>query len=185
MRVGSGIGPNQVLYVIGDLSKNYIVARVFQQDVSNIRAGQAAEIQLTGDDNSKYAGLVSLIYPSVNEGSGTVNVRVVPTRFVRQLSPGVYVELRFSVDFGKRMSIPQSALLHSGQHQYVFVDRKNGVLEPMEVSTGRSTSDVVEITSGLTEGDTVAASGTFLLSSEAQLRSALPKWKPKDQGELK
>ena len=182
VREGSGVLPNQVLYVIGDLSKNDIVARVFQQDIANIRLGQSVEIQLTGDEDLKYAGHVSLIYPSVNEGSGTLNVRVVPNQFVRQLRPGVYVDLRFPVEFGARLAIPQSALLHSGAHKFVFVDRKEGILEPVEVSTGKSTADFVEITSGLKEGDNIAASGTFLLSSEAQLRSALPKWKPQKTG---
>jgi Cu(I)/Ag(I) efflux system membrane fusion protein len=45
------------------------------------------------------------------------------------------------------------------------------------VVTGTRAGDRVAILSGLTEGDRVALSGTFLLSSEANLRSALPKWK--------
>lgn len=177
VREGSGIVANQPLYVIGDLSKSFIVARVFQQDISNIHIGQPLEIRLTGEEALKYKGTVSLIYPSVNEGAGTANVRVVPTQFVRELRPGQYVDLYFLIDFGMRLVVPQTAILWSGTHKYVFKQRQNGELEPLEVTTGKSNSDMIEITSGLSAGEVVAASGTFLLSSEAQLRSALPKWK--------
>ncbi|MEY4066536.1 MAG: hypothetical protein RIR26_2744 [Pseudomonadota bacterium] len=184
-REGSGVEANQVLYVIGDLSKNFIVARVFQQDVANLRVGQPVEIQLTGDEQSVHPGQVTLLYPSVNEGAGTVNVRVSPNQFVRQLRPGVYADVRFPIELGTWLAIPQSALLHSGMHKYVFVDRGGGVLEPVEISIGKSTPEMVEVTSGLKAGDRVVSSGTFLLSSEAQLRSALPKWKRNATGAQK
>ena len=122
-------------------------------------------------------GKVNLIYSQVEQGAGTANVRIEVKRYDESLRPGVFVDVRIPVDLGSLLAIPSEAVLHSGRHQYVFVDKGAGNLEPREVSLGRSTDGLTEVLQGLTAGERVAASGTFLLGSEAQLRSALPKWR--------
>jgi len=175
---GSAVSAGQSVIQVGDLSKTYIVARVFQQDVQDIRAGQVAEIALPSVPGETYKGRVDLVFPQIEPGAGTANVRVqaIDPVAAASLKPGAYVDLRFPVRLGERLAIPVDALLYSGLHNYVFVDRGEGVLEPREVFPGETVGDLVVIRKGLSPGERVAASGTFLLSSEAQLRSALPKW---------
>jgi Cu(I)/Ag(I) efflux system membrane fusion protein len=69
--------------------------------------------------------------------------------------------------------VPAGAVLDTGGRQTVFVDRGEGYLEPRAVTTGARTGDRIAILSGLTAGERVVASGTFLVDSESQLRSAL------------
>ena len=52
-----------------------------------------------------------------------------------------------------------------------------GRLEPVEVQVGALGGDYDEVRAGLSPGDRVATGATFLLSSEAKLRDALPRWK--------
>ena len=176
VREGAAVSAGQVTYIIGDLSKSFIVARVFQQEVGDLKRGQAAEVKIPGSGKA-LPGTVDLIYPQVEPGAGTANVRVVVPTFVPGLRPGVYVDVRFPVELGNLLTIPSEGILYSGRHRYVFVDRGNGGLEPREVEVGRTSGGMTEIREGLKPGERVAASGTFLLGSEAQLRSALPKWK--------
>ena len=133
--------------------------------------------QLSEGDIKKFRGKIDLIFPNMNEADGTINVRVVPEEVIPSLKTGAFVDIVFPVELGSLLVIPSSAVLFSGLHRYVFIDRGQGVLEPREIFTGRSTDEWVEVKEGLVEGENVAASGTFLISSEAQLRSALPKWK--------
>ena len=76
---------------------------------------------------------------------------------------------------GLRLSVPDDALLASGEHRYAFVKRGAGELQVREVKVG-AIADYAEVLEGLVEGEEVATQATFLLSSEAQLRSALPRW---------
>lgn len=179
-REGASANAGDVLYVIGDLSKNFIVARVFQQDLADLRVGQLVRIVIPESGMEAVDGRIDLLFPNVSEGAGTGNVRVVPGAFVRQLRPGRYVDLRFPITLGDRLSIPTEAILYSGLHRYVFVDLGEGILEPREVTTGAQAGSLIEVTSGLRLGEKIVVSGNFLLSSEAQLRSALPKWKKED-----
>jgi Cu(I)/Ag(I) efflux system membrane fusion protein len=174
-REGAAVEPGQVLYVIGDLSKTYLVARVFQQDLLELKAGQRADVVVPGS-GQKVEGAIDLVYPQVEQGGGTGNVRIEAKGFHAALAPGAYADVRFPVDLGSRLAIPVEAVLHSGLHAYVFVDHGGGNLEAREVEIGKRAGDLVEVRSGLKEGDKVAASGTFLISSEAQLRGALPRW---------
>ena len=177
VRDGASFSPGQSLYTIGDLSTAYVVGRVFQQDLVDLRVGQPVSLTLPEDEGRSYKGHVDLIYPSMSEGEGTGNVRVVADEPVPGLRPGLYVDLRFPINLGSHVAVPTTAILYSGLHKYVFIDRGGGKLEPKEVTTGKSSEDWTEIRSGVNAGERVAASGTFLLSSEAQLQSALPKWR--------
>jgi Cu(I)/Ag(I) efflux system membrane fusion protein len=78
---------------------------------------------------------------------------------------------------GPRLAVPDSAVLLSGEHHYVFVDRGGGTFQPVEVQVGALAGDYVEVREGLSAGERVATGATFLLSSEAKLRDALPRWR--------
>jgi Cu(I)/Ag(I) efflux system membrane fusion protein len=176
-REGAALSAGQVVYVIGDLRQSYVVARVFQQDLSALQVGQEAFLGVPGAGDGGVKGKVALIYSEVEQGAGTANVRIEVSSYVPSLRPGIFVDVRMPVDLGEVLTVPAEAVLYSGHHRYVFVDRGRGALEPREVQAGRTAKDKVEILSGLAAGDRVVSSGTFLLGSEAQLRSALPKWR--------
>ncbi|MCB0220160.1 MAG: efflux RND transporter periplasmic adaptor subunit, partial [Chrysiogenetes bacterium] len=74
------------------------------------------------------------------------------------------------------VAVPFAAILYSGEHRYVFVDHGGGNLEPREVHVGQRADEYYVVLSGLEAGERVVTSGNFLISSEAQLKSALPKW---------
>jgi Cu(I)/Ag(I) efflux system membrane fusion protein len=52
----------------------------------------------------------------------------------------------------------------------VFVERAAGVFEPREVEIGRRLGDRIEIAQGLSSGERVVVSGTFLLDSETRMK---------------
>src|SRR5690606_23844023 len=76
VREGAAVSAGQIAYVIGDLSKSYLVASVFQQDISNLRVGQIANVKISGSGNEAVQGRIDLIYPQVEQGGGTAKVRV-------------------------------------------------------------------------------------------------------------
>ena len=68
--------------------------------------------------------------------------------------------------------MPAEAVLDTGDRQTVFVDLGDGYLEPRQVVVGERFGDRVAITRGLTAGERVVSSGTFLIDSESQLKAA-------------
>ena len=71
------------------------------------------------------------------------------------------------------LSVPRSAVLETGKRVVVFVKRADGMLEPRDVTLGAANDERVSILDGLSLGDTVVASATFLIDAESNLKSAL------------
>jgi hypothetical protein len=93
------------------------------------------------------------------------------------LKPGMFanVELRSTLA-AKRIMVPREALVDTGSRQVVFVSLGQGRFDPRTVKVGVEAADgQVVILDGLSIGDNVVTSGTFLLDSEARLRDALGK----------
>ena len=68
--------------------------------------------------------------------------------------------------------VPTEALIDSGDGTRVILER-DGAFVPVAVTPGRSAGGLTEIHAGLGGGETVVASGQFLIDSEANLNGAL------------
>lgn len=172
---GSRVMAGNTLYRIGNLGRIWVQADVFERDAALVRVGQRAtmEVPWTSEPSE---GRVSFISPTVDEKTRTVRARLEFANPGLALKPGMFVDVSTEVPLGEVLAVPASAVLVSGTHRYAFVLRGPEKLQPVEVVTGQVAGDWLEVRSGLAEGDTVATGATFLLSSEAQLRDALPRW---------
>ena len=173
---GSRVMAGNVLYRIGNLGRVWVLADLFESDSPWVRTGLPATMTLPWAPGQAWKGAVSFVYPTVDEKTRSIRARLAFPAASLSLKPGMYVDTTVEVPLGTRLAVPDSALLASGEHRYAFVKRGEGRLEPVEVKVSALAGDYDEVLSGLAEGDEVATQGTFLLSSEAQLRSALPRW---------
>jgi Cu(I)/Ag(I) efflux system membrane fusion protein len=139
---------------------------------------------------ASWRGTVQFVYPTVDEKTRSLRARLAFPNARLALKPGMFADVKIEVPLGTRLAVPDNALLASGEHRYAFVKRRRpaagpepkaeasneGQLQAVEVKTGALAGDYDEVLDGLVEGDEVATQATFLLSSEAQLRNALPRW---------
>jgi len=116
---------------------------------------------------------VSNILPQVDAASRTLKVRIEFPNPDFLLKPEMYGEVEFQTGGGRRLVVPQTAMLNSGDRQVVFVDRGKGFFEPREVKPGARSDGNVEILDGLKAGERIVISGNFLIDSESQLKTAL------------
>jgi Cu(I)/Ag(I) efflux system membrane fusion protein len=159
-----------VLYTIADLSTVWVIADVFEYEAANVRLNQPAVLTLTAMPGRAYHGRVSYILPQVDPTTRTLKVRVAFDNPGFALKPDMYGEVQLQSGGGRRLVVPQSAVLNSGDRLTVFLGRGNGDFESRQVTLGAQTGDRVEILSGLRAGDRVVTSGNFLLDSESQMR---------------
>ncbi|HXP97668.1 MAG TPA: efflux transporter periplasmic adaptor subunit, partial [Telmatospirillum sp.] len=71
------------------------------------------------------------------------------------------------------LAVPDSALLDSGTRKVVLVEKGEGRYEPRDVKTGARADGYVQIIDGLTPGEKVVVTATFLIDAESNLRAAL------------
>ena len=136
-----------------------------------MRLGAPATWTLAYLPGRTFHGRVSYILPQVDPNSRTLKVRIEFDNPDYALKPDMYGDVEFQTGGARKLVVPLTAVLNSGDHQTVFLDRGNGNFEPREVKSGSETGDKVEILSGLAAGDRIVTSGNFLLDSESRMRS--------------
>jgi Cu(I)/Ag(I) efflux system membrane fusion protein len=85
----------------------------------------------------------------------------------------MFVNVELHRGLGRRLAVPVDAVLDSGTHQRVFVDRGKGIFEPRTVTVGPHSGDYAVILSGLRAGERVVTRANFLIDSESNLRQSV------------
>ncbi|MFH1765723.1 MAG: efflux RND transporter periplasmic adaptor subunit [Gemmatimonadota bacterium] len=171
---GARIMPGMDLYQIADLSRVWVEAEVFEKDLSLIREGQHGMVSFEGYPGEMFHGSVTYVYPTVSASSRTGKVRLELSNPGLKLKPGMYskVELQGPA-LEETLLVPRTAVLRTGERSVVFHRMSNGQLHPVEVVTGLSVGDQVQVLSGLQEGNVVVSSATFLIDAESNLGAAM------------
>lgn len=169
---GQRLMPGEVAYRIADLSRVWLEGEVFEQDLPAVRLGMTVRAEFTALPGDVRAGQVTYIYPTIDPQTRTARIRVELANPGLALKPGMYATIRFSTVGRPTLSVPRSAVLSTGERNLVFV-RSEGRFVPRLISVGIATDDRVEVLSGIARGDTVVASGTFLMDAESNLASLL------------
>lgn len=167
---GGFVNVGDPLFTIADLSVVWVEADVFENDLALLRPGQRVEIAPVSYPGQTYSGRVSLITPFLDPKTRTVKVRVVLPNPGFKLKPEMLVHAAIREPIGDGLAVPLSAVMDNGRRKIVWVETAPGVFAAHEVTVGARTGDMVQILSGLAEGDQVAASGGYLIDSESQFR---------------
>jgi membrane fusion protein, copper/silver efflux system len=174
---GMRVMPGDSLFRIVDTSAVWIEADVYEADLSLVRLGQSAVATVDAWPGETFSGRVSWTAPTVDEATRTVKVRIeLPNRHGR-LKPGMFAETTLASAVPRGPVVPMDAVLDTGASQFVFVSEGDGYFEPRRVRVGRQVNGRGQVLEGLTAGEQVAASATFFIDSESQLRAALEGYK--------
>jgi multidrug efflux pump subunit AcrA (membrane-fusion protein) len=166
------VTPDSDLYTITDLSRVWIVADVFESDITSINVGAPAYVMFASGVAPAVTARVSYILPQVDPMTRTLKVRLDASNPGIRMKPDMFVTVEFGVAGSPQLTVPSEAVLDTGDRQTVFVDLGNGYLEPRQVTVGDRFGDRVTVVRGLSAGERVVSSGTFLVDSESQLKAA-------------
>lgn len=169
---GKYVEPGTTLYELADLSTVWIYADVYESQIANVKENQAGIVTFDAYPEENFRGKVQYIYPTLNEATRTIRVRLELPNPRAKLKPGMYGNVTLKTDQQERLVVPKEAVLDTGLRQVVFLDRGEGVYLPTQVKLGRRSENLVEILEGLSEGDRVVTSANFLLDAESKLASA-------------
>ena len=171
---GQRIMAGETLYRVADLSVVWVEGEVFEQDLAAVHTGLPVTAEFESFPGERWSGRIAYVYPTLNPDTRTARVRVELPNPGRRLKPGMYAMFLFtSPRRGDALSVPRSAVLSTGERSLVFVRREDGRLEPRTVRVGAAAGDRVEVLAGLTAGETIVASATFLIDAESNLGTAL------------
>jgi len=164
--------PDTELYQLADLSNIWIVADIYEFEVAEIKLGQPATVTLSSYPGRSFSGKITYIYPQLDNTTRTLKVRVELANRDFLLKPDMYADVTLNIGYGRRLVVPQEAVMDSGSEQLVYVALGDGYFEPRKVQVGARVDDKYVVLSGLQAGERIVTSGNFLIDSESKLKSA-------------
>jgi Cu(I)/Ag(I) efflux system membrane fusion protein len=173
---GSAFRSGQRLLRLADLTQVWVEAQVYDYELPLITVGMNATVILPELQDREFSTKVDYVLPFMQGDTRTATVRVVLDNRDGFLRPDMYAHIHLKADLGKRLLVPESAVLYAGQSRIVFVDLGDGRLSPRKIKTGQRSREWIEVLQGLSEGEQVITSGNFLIAAESKLKSGIEQW---------
>lgn len=173
IRQGMNVMPGATLATINGLSPVWLIASLPQADASLARPGARVVASLPAYPGETFSGRVESVLPAANAATRTIEVRIALANADGRLRPGMTAEARLEERAESALVIPAEAVIRTGRRSIVIAVQEDGSYAPVEVTLGRAQGDAIAVSSGLSEGQRVVASGQFLIDSEANLSGAV------------
>lgn len=174
VREGMYVTPDMEVMRLADLSSVWLLADVFEHQAAWVKLGQKAEVTLSFLPGKTWEGQVEYIYPSLDLKTRTLKVRLRFDNKGESLKPNMFANVVIlGGDKENMLVIPREALIRTGKTDRVIVSLGEGRFEPRNVVAGIESGDLVAISRGLEQDESVVVSGQFLIDSEASLKASL------------
>ncbi|HEU4629475.1 MAG TPA: efflux RND transporter periplasmic adaptor subunit [Gemmatimonadaceae bacterium] len=171
VEAGDITSPQQRLFTIGDVSTLIVRVPVSELDVTALREGDMVDVSLDALEGRSFQGRIRRIFPAADSITRLVPVEVeLGGPAARQARPGFLARVTFRLDPRTGvLLVPSAAVLENTRGPVVYVVRDGrAALRP--VRRGSTYEGQVEITTGLTVGDSVVVAGNTNLRDGAQVR---------------
>ena len=156
------------LFVIADLTTMWVLADVYEPDISSVKPGQSMSVRLPCCPNERHEGRVAYISDSVDRESRTVKVRGAVPNPGRALKAEMFVKVSIATGSTRALTVPQSAVHREGGTTFVLVATGPDAYERRLVTLGADLDGAVEVQRGLTPADHVVSQGSILLKKSAR-----------------
>jgi cobalt-zinc-cadmium efflux system membrane fusion protein len=150
-------------FTISDLSNVWILCDVYENDLSMVHVGEAAEVRLNAYPNMVFKGQISNIAAVLDPNIRTAKVRIeVANPGLVRL--GMFVQATFhGQQESVRGVVPASAVVHLHDRDWVYMPKGANTFRRVEVRSGSMIPrGRQEILSGIRPGDRVVADALLL-----------------------
>ena len=171
---GDVVQPGKALMVLSPAGETQVVLQIDERNLSRLKLGQPALASVDAYPQERIPAEVVYINPGVDAQRGTVEVKLRiphPPEYLKQdMTVSADIEVARSPG---ALAVPAEAVRDTaGAKPWVLVDR-NGRAERRAVTLGLRGNGILEIRSGLEEGDVVLVSGATQVAPGQRVRTAL------------
>lgn len=158
----------QNLFTIADLSKIWILCDVYENDLPMVRLGDHADISLNAYPDRTFRGVISNIGKVLDPNLRTAKVRI-DLNNPGIMRAGMFVRATFYGLHGKSYAaVPSGAVLHLHDRDWVYVPAPHDQFRRVEIKSGKTKGDTVQVLSGLSPGQQVVQNALALNAESEQ-----------------
>lgn len=168
VKEGMYVDEGTILIKLSGLKQVWVEAQVYTND--KINENNIFQIYSATSPNEIYNGHLVFNNPSVEEGRKIQLLRIRVDNTKNELFPGMMVYVNPPQNRKRVLTVPKSAVLLE-KMKTVWVLAHDNTFEQRMVETGSENKYLIEILSGIKEGEIIITSGAYLISSEFVLKS--------------
>lgn len=145
----------KLMTIVND-SQVYATANIYEKDLNKVKNGQPVSVKVASVPNRTLTGRIAVIGSVVEGETRVVPVKAEINNSSGVLKPGMFAELDVLTDRTPKaiLAIPSAAVVDTNGKQSVYVQNGNAY-QAVEVTLGQTSGDMVEVKSGLFEGDLI------------------------------
>lgn len=186
IREGFYVEPGNTLMSIANLEQVWVEAQVFERDAPSVKVGQHVEMTLDFLPGKVWQGQIDYIYPTLNNDTRSLRVRLKFVNDDQQLKPNMYAKVTIYQEVNEPMLlVPNNAVIRTGEQNRVVLAYGNGEFKTVEVQLGQVLNGKTQILAGIQPGDQVVISAQFLIDSESSKSSDFLRIDTSENKELK
>jgi len=165
INLGQIVQPEDVLFSVADLSKLWGVAEIPEQQVAFVQKDQDVTIEVPAL-NKKIQGKIVYEGDIVNPETRTVMVRTEIDNSDLKLKPDMLISMFIQAKKVSKLAIPTSAVVRENDRNYIFVQNNPNTFRLREIELGHKDGQLINVLSGVSQGETIVSDGAFHLNSE-------------------
>lgn len=164
---GKTVELSSVTFVIGDLSRIWMLASVRQEDLGRLRTGQSAVVTLPGQDAPRLPGKITNLGQQFDPDTRVMQVRIELANADGRLRPEMLANAEIPVGGGRPLlEVPSDAVQQVNGQDVVFVRTAPDHFAVRPVRVGETADGKTPVLDGIKAGDEVVFRGSFILKSQ-------------------
>ncbi len=166
---GELVEPDRELFTITDIDTVWVLADVYEKDISLIREGQQVEVVVATYPDKVFTGKIAYVSDLIDPASRSAKVRCVVENKSHELKLDMFATVRVPTSHSRQvLAIPASSLQNVEGKSVAFAQVGESEFVPRALQLGAQQAGWVEILSGLKPGEKIVAEGSFYLKSNLQ-----------------
>jgi membrane fusion protein (multidrug efflux system) len=162
---GAYITPANIIATVQQMDKTKVDFTLPEQYSSVVRKGSLVDVQLDALTRTRRKGLIVATEPQINLSSRNLKVRALLQDGVAH--PGAFVKVFVNAGVDKRaIMVPTNCIIPEDRDNQVILV-KGGRAKVVNVETGIREANDIEITKGISPGDTVIVTGVLFARPDA------------------
>ena len=154
------------LLAITDMSSLWVLADVYEKDLSQIRTGQAVRVRVGSYPRETFAGKITYVADVIDPKTRTAKVRCQVGNKSGLLKLEMFATVEIPVgQTSPMLAVPSSSIQQIDGRPIVFVRNSEAEFQKREVQTGVESQGFTEIRSGLKPEETVVSRGSFVVKT--------------------
>ena len=161
-------------FVLGDLSKVWMLASIREETLSSVHLGQPVTVTIPGDPAARYSGRITNLGQEFDKETRLLEVRIELSNPNNRLKPEMLASAEIPIGTTKPViTVPSDAVQQVNGQDVVFVKTSNDHFATHPVRTGETAAGRTTILEGIKAGDMVV----FTAASFSNRSCSNPHWR--------